>query len=162
MDKFFFRKIWQLALFLIILYILQAFVFPRVVIWGVKPLIIPVAAIGIGFFGGGIRGGVFGLFCGILCDAAFDSAPLFTFLLPLLGLAAGLISKYYLIPGFPSYLLCSFGGLIVISVFQMFSFIVFKNAGFTAVLKTALFQSVYSLFFAILLYWPVRFLSGRK
>lgn len=162
MDKFFSKKTLQLALLLVILYILQAFVFSRVIIWGTKPLIIPVAAVGIGFFGGGVKGGVFGLFCGLLCDTAFDSMPLFTFLLPLLGLASGMISKYYLIPGLVSYLLCILGGLLVISVFQMFSLVAFKNASLASVASTVLFQSLYSLIFAFLLYRPTRFFSKRK
>ncbi len=162
MDKLFYKRILRLALFLLVLYISQAFVFPRVVIRGVKPLIIPVAAIGVGFFGGGVKGGVFGLFSGILCDVAFDSVPLFTFLLPVIGMLSGLITEYYLIPGLPSYLLCSLGGLLTISVFQMFSFIMFKNASFSAVAEAALYQSLYSLIFALLLYWPSWLVSSGK
>ncbi len=162
MDKLFLKKILRLAFFLFVLYIFQAFVFTRVAVKGVKPLIIPVAAIGVGFFGGGVKGGVFGLFCGILCDAAFDSVPLFVFLLPVLGMFSGLITEYYLIPGLPSYIICSLGGLLVISVFQMFSFVMFKNASLAVVAEAALYQSLYSLIFALLLYWPSRLVSGGR
>ncbi len=161
-DKSKIKNFLQLTLFLFVLYILQAFVFPRVLLWGVKPLIMPAAAIGVGYFSGGIKGGVFGLFCGLLCDAAFDSTPLFTFLLPILGLAAGMVSEYYLIPGPFSYILCSFGGLLVISVFQMFSFVVFKNTKIAAAAETALYQSLYSMIFVLLLYLPERFLTRRR
>jgi hypothetical protein len=161
-DKSKIKNFLRLTLFLFVLYILQAFVFPRVVLWNAKPLILPIAAIGVGYFGGGIRGGVFGLFCGLLCDASFDSTPLFTFLLPLLGLAAGMASQYYLIPGPLSYVLCSVGGLLVISIFQMFSFVVFKNTKIAAAAETALYQSLYSLIFALLLYWPERLLTRRR
>jgi hypothetical protein len=162
MDKTQIRRILQLALFLFVLYILQAYVFTRAQLWGVKPLIIPVAAIGIGYFGGGMKGGIFGLFCGLLCDVSFDCAPLFTFLLPILCLFSGMISQYYLIPGPLSYILCTFGGLLVISFFQMFSFIVFRSTSFTVAAQAALYQSAYSMIFALLLYWPERYLSRSK
>lgn len=161
-DKSKIKNFFRLALFLFVLYILQAFVFPRVIFWGVKPLIIPVAAIGVGYFNGGMKGGIFGLFCGLFCDVSFDSTPLFTFLLPLLGLAAGMASQYYLIPGPFSYALCTLFGLIIVSFFQMFSFIVFRNVNIAAAAETSLYQSLYSLIFALLLYWPERLLSRQR
>lgn len=161
-DKSKIKNFLRMTLFLFVLYIFQAFVFPRVLLFGVKPLILPVAAIGVGYFSGGIKGGVFGLLCGLLCDASFDSTPLFTFLLPLLGLAAGMASEYFLIPGPPSYILCSFGGLLIISFFQMFSFVVFRGTRIASAAETALYQSLYSLIFALLLYWPEHLLTKRR
>lgn len=162
MNKTVIRRLGLYVLFLIILYILQAFAFPRLVIWGVKPLIIPVAVIGIGFFGGGIWGGVFGIFSGILCDTAFGSTPLFTFVLPLFGLASGMLSEYLLLPGLLSYLISAAVGLVIISFLQTFPYFVFNNTNLIAIGRVVLRQTAYSLMFVFLIYYPIRLITGRR
>ncbi len=156
------RRLSLNALFLIVLYILQAFVFPRITVLGAKPLIIPVAVIGVGFFGGGIWGGVFGIFAGILCDTAFNSRVFFTLVLPLFGLASGLISEYMLLPGILSYLISAFSGLIVISFLQTFPIIAFQKNNPLVIGRVVLPQIAYSLIFVFILYYPIRWISIHR
>ena len=89
---------------------------------GVKPLILPVAVIGIGF-SAAASGRVFGIFAGILCDVAFVTAPLFTIALPVVGVGSGLLSEYALLKNLLSYLITSLLGLFLISFLQMFPFL---------------------------------------
>ncbi|NLL46804.1 MAG: hypothetical protein GX250_08405 [Clostridiales bacterium] len=162
LNKRFFKKLGLHALLLIITYILQHYVFPHLPLWGVKPLILPVAAIGIGFFGGSIWGGVFGIFAGILCDIAFVTTPLFTLVMPLIGLASGLLSEYALLRSLLSYLITSLLGLLVISFLQLFPFLFFRDVGLLILLRVTALQCAYSLLFVFPLYLPVRRLSRRR
>lgn len=162
MSKKFLKKLGLHALLLIIVYILQHYVFSRVPVWDVKPLILPVAVIGVGFFGGSVWGGVFGIFAGILCDIAYMTMPLFSLVLPLIGLAAGLLSEYALLRSLLSYLITSLLGLLFISFLQMFPFLFFRDVGLLLLLKVAGLQTAYSLLFAFPLYLPVRRLSRRR
>ena len=69
---------------LLIAYLLQDTVFSELPIGGARPLILPVAVVGAAMFGGRLRGGVFGLCAGILCDVSLcRPAVLFTLLLTL-------------------------------------------------------------------------------
>jgi len=161
-NKRFFIKLGLHALFLIIVYILQHFVFSRIPLWGVKPLILPVAALGTGFFGGSVWGGIFGIFAGMLCDVAFVTTPLFTIALPALGIGAGLLAEYALLTNLLSYLITSLLGLFVISFLQMFPFIFFRDVELSILLKVAAMQTAYSLLFVFPLYLPVQYLSRRR
>lgn len=162
MNKSTVKRLGLNALFLIVLYILQAFAFPRVAIWGVKPLIIPVAVIGVGFFGGGLWGGVFGIFAGIFCDTAYNSNVFFTFVLPFLGLAAGIVSEYMLLPGVLSYLISAFLGLVIVSFLQTFPLLTFQNVSPIEIGRVILLQTAYSLLFVFVLYYPIRLVSAPK
>jgi len=162
MNKRFLKKLGLHALLLIIVYILQHYVFSRIPVWDVKPLILPVAVIGVGFFGGAVWGGVFGIFAGILCDIAYVTTPLFSLVLPLMGLASGLLSEYALLRSLLSYLITSLLGLLFISFLQMFPFLFFRDVGLLFLLKVAGLQTAYSLLFVFPLYLPVRRLSRRR
>ena len=161
-NKKFWIKLGLHALFLIIIYILQHYVFSRIPIWGVKPLILPVAVIGIGFFGSAVWGGVFGIFAGILCDIASATTPLFTLVMPLLGLCSGLLSEFALLKSLLSYLITSLLGLLVISFLQMFPFLFFRDVEPAILLRVSALQTAYSLLFVFPLYFPVRRLSRRN
>lgn len=161
-NKRFYIKLGLHALLLVVVYILQHFVFSRIPLWGVKPLILPVAVIGIGFFGGSVWGGVFGIFAGILCDVAFVTAPLFTIALPVVGVGSGLLSEYALLKNLLSYLITSLLGLFLISFLQMFPFLFFRDVEPSILLRIAALQTAYSLLFVFPLYLPVRRLSRRR
>jgi len=161
-NKRFFIKLGLHALFLLVVYILQHYVFSRIPVWGVRPLILPVAAMGIGFFGGIAWGGVFGVFAGFLCDIAFVTTPLFTILMPALGIGSGLLAEYALLETLLSYLITSLLGLLVISFLQMFPFVFFRDVQLPVLLKVAALQTVYSLLFVFPLCFPVRLLSKRR
>ena len=89
--------------FLLILYVLQATVFTSLPLFGVKPLILPVAVVGVALFEGSTKGGVFGLFAGMLCDLSFNQPTVqFTLMLTVLGILAGLVCDTVLARGFPS------------------------------------------------------------
>ena len=157
--------VWRIiihALVLVLLYTLQAMVFPRLRIWNVAPLILPMAVVGVGLFQGPSWGGGFGLAAGILSDSAFsDTTVLFTLTLTALGMGVGLASQYMLSRGFPSYILASTSALVLLALLQMFPLLVFLGQSPLALFRVAGLQSLYSLLFAIPIYYVVRRL-GRQ
>ena len=77
------------ALILLLLYILQTDVFTHLRIGGICPLALPLAAVGFGIFDGGLKGGLWGLVAGILCDLSVGGSFAFTIMLTLTGFFSG-------------------------------------------------------------------------
>jgi rod shape-determining protein MreD len=151
------------GLFLIILFILQAMVFPRLAIGGIKPLIIPIAVIGVSMFEGGARGCVFGLFAGLLCDISLDSPTIaFTLLLTAAGIIMSMLTQYVMTRGFPSFLFSSVILLMLSSFAQVCSLIVYGYAGMGQLISPILKQTLYSMAFTIPVYYTIRRLSRRS
>ena len=92
-------------LLLLLLYFLQADVFPHLRVLGVCPLLLPAAAVGFGLFGSGLTGGLWGLAAGLLCDLSLDGSCAFTVLLCCAGFLAGFLGEFVMARGLPSYLL---------------------------------------------------------
>ena len=147
---------------LAVLYVLQGMVFSRLRIFGIAPLILPLAVIGVGLFEGPTWGGGLGLAAGVLSDTALFGAPvLFTILLTAIGMGVGLGSDYLLSRGFPSFFLCSVAGLFVIAFFQMFGLLVYLGESPLALLRVAILQTTYSLLFLLPIYYLTRYLGRR-
>lgn len=152
-------KVLILAPYLILLYILQSTVFTRLTLMGEKPLLLPMAVAGIALFLGRVDGGVFGLFAGMLTDLSYNQATVqFTLLLTLMGIFLGILSDTVLVQGFPSFLVSSVLELLLISAFQALSLVVLRGAPLSVTAAVGLRQSVYSLIFAIPVYYVSRFL----
>jgi rod shape-determining protein MreD len=94
-----------MVFFLILFYALQTTP-PLFSLWGVRPVLLIPAAIGIAMAEGEFAGGIFGAFCGLLCDLGSQSLFGFNGLLLLLcGTAAGLLTIYLVRPSWRSALL---------------------------------------------------------
>ena len=142
---------------LLLAYILQDMIFVELDIFGAKPLILPLAAVAVAMFEGSTRGGIFGLIAGIVCDASLGQpAVMFTILLTVCGIAVGLLGEQLLARGFPSYLLCSAGCLILCTLFQALGHVTPGIASLATLVMTGLIQVVYSLLFTVLIYLPAR------
>ena len=145
---------------LLLVYILQAMVFSRLPVHGAKPLVIPLAVVGIALFGGYIRGGVFGLIAGVLCDVSLNQPAIqFTLLLTAVGLLVGFASDMFLARGFPTFLLCSILTLALSAFAQSFNLLFYYGSDLFSCLETFLVQSVYSLVFALPVYYFSRNIS---
>lgn len=155
-----FAKIFIVVPFLLILYILQGMIFTHITLWGVKPLLLPLAVAGVALFDGAFAGGVFGIFAGMLCDMSFNEPTIaFTLILTFLGICMGFASETVLIHGFPSYLLLSFCALFVCSLTQMFPLMFFRGVPFISLFDIALRQIIYSLIFTVPMYYLTRFVG---
>ena len=148
------------AVLLLLVYILQAFIFARFPIFGAKPLLLPLAVVGVALLEGCIRGGTFGLFAGILCDLSMNQATVqFTLVLTGVGIVVGILSDTVLAKGFPSFALCCVLSLVFCALVQAAAPVFQYGANIFAVADTVLDQTICSLLFVLPVYFLVRFIS---
>lgn len=151
------KRILAHILLLFLLYILQTSVFTHIRLFGVFPLILPLAVVGIGLFEDGFNGGVWGIVAGLLCDMSLaDSSVLFTVSLAVIGFLTGFLSEFILARGFPTYFFLSVLVLAVLSFLQMFQYLIFDHISFKILSRVALNQTLYSALFIIPVYYPVK------
>ncbi len=155
-----FIKVLVFLPYLILLFLLQSTVFTRVTVLGMKPLILPIAVVGMSLFKGRITGGVFGLFSGMLMDLAYNQPTVeFTLILTITGIFFGVLSETVLVQGFPSFLLCSALQLVICSACEVLVLSVLAGAPVAALLGTAVSQCLGSIIFAVPFYYVSRFLN---
>ncbi len=154
------RAIIYFGVLLLVLFV-QNTILSRIAVFGVHALIAPVAIVAVGFFEGGVWGGVFGLAMGLLCDMSLnDTKVLLTVVFPIVGFASGAIATYFVNKRFFSYFFVCLAALALTAVCQMFRFIAIADANILPVLVTAGLQTLWSLPFTLALYYPCRALSG--
>jgi len=111
---------------------------------------------------GRFTGGVMGLFAGIFCDISFNEPTMvFTVLLTFTGLLVGTLADTVIMRGFSTYFLSCIAVLVVTAFVQMFPIVFFEDVQPQQLLRTALWQSGYSLIFALPIWFPVRALGKR-
>ena len=155
-------KIILYVLYLLLFYLLQAALFPRLAIWGVRPLILPVAVVGIALYEGSVPGALAGLAAGFLSDISLaDSIAVFTVTLTVAGALTGLLAERFLRRGLPTLALCALilSGLCVF--FQVFGLVVFQGVPLAAITHRALGQALYSTLFALPVWALAKAISGR-
>ena len=150
------------TLFLLSVYALQGEILPHFPIYGYVPVLLPIAVVGTAFFEGSVRGGIFGLFAGMLCDTAFNQPTIvFTIALAIIGIVAGILTETVVVTGFPSFLACCFAAFILTSFIQMFKLLFFDGTSAVSLIITASFQTLYSMIFTLPMYYISRAL-GRN
>lgn len=149
-------------IFIIIIYVFQSMVFTYIPINGTFPVLLPIAVVGIATFEGSSRGGGYGLLAGMLCDVSFNQPVIMmTVTLTVVGIVVGVLSETITARGFPTYFLSCIGALILSSFSSMFSLVFFTGVEFSALLRTGIQQTLYSLIFTLPIYPVVRALGRR-
>ena len=143
------------AILLLILYFIQALVFP----WfgtAVQPMLLCVAAAGVAHGEGSFPGALFGLFAGILTDSALGRPVMtFTLLLTVLGLLVGYLSENWISGNLPGYLAsCAISCLICIAVQALP--VLLRHGSPAALAITALIQFAASMIAALVLFPVIR------
>ena len=96
------------ALGVLPLWLAETQILNRVPLFGVIPVLLPLAAVAVGLWEGAWEGAVFGLCLGVIADATYPGAPGgMTLGLCLLGLLTGLMSQYRVRQTFAGYALCA-------------------------------------------------------
>jgi hypothetical protein len=158
-----FASLLYRALFIVAVFVLQAFVLPFVTALPSVPLILPLAAVETAMFEGGFRGAAAGLFAGALCDVAMDR-PIarFAVLLTLICLVVGVLSELVVARGFAPYFLICTGTLAVCAIAQMFTLLFFDGVEPRVLFTEALSQTAVSLPFAVPIYLALARTPGRE
>lgn len=150
------------GVFLLVMYILQASVFP----WfapGAVPLLLVIACAGLSHFADSGTGAVLGLCCGILCDVALGRPTVVcTVILTVIGLVMGYLGETIFSRRFPSYMLCCIAAVMAVSFVQMFEFLFFEDVPFFRLIATAALQTLTSCVCAVPLYPIIKKLSSRR
>ena len=167
MKQWTLQKRWTLivliilhAMLLVIAYILQGMIFPYLRFFGLVPLLLPIASTGVAVYQGSFAGGVVGIFAGILCDVSFNEpAGTFTVLLTFTGLFIGVLADTVMARGVVVYFISCVVVLAASAFVQMFPLLFFQDVSPRPLLTMALRQTVYSLIYAVPIWFFVRALG---
>ena len=150
------------ALLLTVAYILQDVMFTYMSFYGLVPLLLPIVSTGAAVYQGRVAGGISGIFAGIFCDVSFgEPTGVFTVLLTLTGLFVGFLADTVMARGFATYFISCAAVLAVSAFVQMFPLLFFEGVPPSPLLSMALWQTVYSLLFALPIWFFVRALGKR-
>lgn len=159
LEKINFGKVSRYALYLIVVLILQNILFTQMRLLGVCPLVLPAVAVAMGMFEGATWGAVFSLVMGIFADMAFiENTIFFTLLFPALSFLAGFVSNYYINRRFFAYMGAAAGGLLITAAAQILKTSAMDTFS-PVMITTGLLQTLWSLPFAALVYYPPSHLS---
>lgn len=150
------------AVLLLVVFIFQGMVFPYIRIAGLSPLLLPLVSTGIAVHEGRVAGGIVGIFAGILCDLSLNEpVGLFTVLLTFTGLVVGTLADSAITRGFvPYFLLCA--AVLILSAFvQMVPLFYLGNITVSELMPTALWQTAYSLIFAVPIWFFIKAIGKR-
>ena len=139
-------KLFRYGIYLIVVLILQNILLTQLRILGVCPMFLPAVAVAMGMFEGATWGPLFSLLLGIFADMAFvENTIFFTLVFPAISFAAGFFSNFYINKRFFAYMGAAAFGLLATAAADSFSAIM---------ITTALLQTLWSLPFAALAYFP--------
>lgn len=139
------------AVALLPVWFLERYILARVPVFGVQPMLLPLAVMAVAVLEGSVAGAGFGLAVGVLYDAlALRGMGAMILGLTLLGLAAGIAAQYVLNQGFVGCLICSAVSLCLIDLVRSLIRLA-QGVALPALLRVAVPEILWSLVFA----WPV-------
>lgn len=146
--------------YLMALYFLQGVLFSRMKLFGVTPLVLPLAVCGAAIFSGRVYGCVIGILAGMLCDLSFNEPTIvFTLALALLGLAIGAMAETVLQEGIISFAVTGVLTLVFCAFIQSARLIFIDGAPLNEIADVALRQTAVSLIFAPIVYLVSKFIG---
>ena len=135
------------ALGLLPVWLLDAYILPRVPLWGtVVPMLLPLAAAAVAVLEGAYAGTGFGMAVGLLWELAYPGG--FggqVFYLALAGMAMGAVSQYALSQSFLGCLICAAGTLGLLDLLRVAGRLLARSAGLSDLLEAAIPEFLWSL-----------------
>lgn len=141
------------ALALLPVWFCEVFLLNRFPLFGVAPMLLPLAAIAVAVLEGTVAGAGFGLGVGILCDAVyFNPDGAMTVGLCLLGVGAGALSQYVVRQNLVGCLLCSLLALVCIDGVRILANLLTGAATLPVLLSLAGREIAWSMVFVLPVY----------
>ena len=141
------------ALALLPVWFCEVFLLNRFPLFGVAPMLLPLAAIAVAVLEGTVAGAGFGLGVGILCDAVyFNPDGAMTVGLCLLGVGAGALSQYVVRQNLVGCLLCSLLALVCIDGVRVLANLLTGAATLPVLLSLAGREIAWSMVFVLPVY----------
>lgn len=122
-----------------------------------RPLLLPVAAVTAGLLEGSQFGAGFGLLAGLLLTAAGHQSLLCIPLLSALGWACGLLAQSALRRDFAGFSITATAVILLHALWQVLIPLLSRRHGFIPLVKAAGGELLWTLVFALPLYWVFRF-----
>ena len=147
-GDFFYKWFWY-AVATVPVWLLEDVIFGQVTLFGLTPVLLPLAAVAVAVLEGASGGAGFGMAMGMLCYATWAGArPIIIPGLILGGILIGSAARYGLKQTGASYLLCSGLLLLVLDVVRILLWQLNQSAPLFPMLKTTLLEILISLLFA--------------
>ena len=154
LEKINVGKVLRYAVYLLVLLLMQDTLLTQLRILGVCPMFLPAAAVAMGMFEGATWGPLFSLLMGIFADMAFvENTVLFTLTFPAISFAAAFISNYFINRRFFAYMGAAVLGILITAAGQLLKTAA-SDTFSTVMVTTALLQTLWSIPFAALAYFP--------
>ena len=147
------------ALYMSLVLLVQDALFSNISIFGVRAMFVPAAAVAVGMFEGGVWGAVFSLALGFLADISFGNTALFVALFPCIGFVSGALSRWLVNRRFFAYLCMALFFLALTAAFQFLG-LALEGQSLPALAWVGLWQVVFSLPVAALLYFPCKAIAS--
>lgn len=149
----FFIKWGVYALALLPVWFCEVYLLNRIPLFGVAPMLLPLAAIAVAVLEGTVAGAGFGLGVGILCDAVyFNPDGAMTVGLCLLGVGAGALAQYVVRQNLVGCLLCSLLALVCIDGVRILANLLTGSASLPVLLSLAGREIAWSMVFVLPVY----------
>lgn len=146
--------------FLLAALFVQNSILDKISVLGVRAMFLPVVAVAIGFFEGGVWGVAFGLLLGLFTDMSIGGGSvLFVVFMPIMGFAAGLLTTFFLTKRFVAFFIISLAALAISALLQSFGILVFSDTDPLPVLITGALQTLWSLPMIFAVFFPCKHLS---
>jgi len=146
------------GLALLPIWLLDSFLFSRFTVFGVHPMLLPLAAVAVAVLEGAAAGAGFGAAVGLLWDAMIPGVPgAMILVLALVGLGAGLLAQYALRQDLLGDLVCSALTLLLIDAGRICLGLLTRRAPLGDMLSVALREIGWTLCFV-----PAVFLLLRR
>lgn len=147
-------KWFRYALALLPVWWLDAYLLSRWPVWGVTPVLLPVAVAAVSVLEGVSGGAGFGFGAGLLWAGAYaGSDGSRVILLTLLGMLGGALSRYALAQGLLGCILCSAVTVGLVELFHVLVELFFLRAEPGALLGVAAAQLALSVCWSPVVYW---------
>lgn len=134
------------ALGLLPVWLLDAYILPRVPLWGTVPMLLPLAVAAVSVLEGAYSGTGFGLAVGLLWELAYPGGfGGLVFYMALAGMAMGAVSQYALSQSFLGCLICAAGTLGLLDLLRVAWRLLTREAGLSELLGAAVPEFLWSL-----------------
>ena len=156
------HKWFVYTLGLLPVWLLDAYILPRIPLWGITPMLLPLAAAAVAVLEGAYAGTGFGMAVGLLWELAYPGGfGGLVFFLALAGMAMGAVSQYALSQSFPVCLICAAGVLGLLDCLRVARMLLINAASLSELLQVAVPEFLWSLAWTPLIWLLFRTIYSR-
>ena len=150
------------ALGLLLVWVLDAYILPRYPVFGISPMLLPLAAAAVAVLEGAHAGAGFGMAVGLVWELAYPGGfGGLVFGMALAGLLLGAAAQYGMSQSFPGYLLCCGVLLAVLDLMRILRALLYDTAPLSVLLQTAVPECLLSLVWSPLVWLLFRVVFRR-